>query len=119
FDQPILLLLDKPVIRMSLRNCSQFGFPKQLAEILPLLETHAICQGDDILRQIAIDRLNLPEKPVRILEHPFEPRCEARVIDFRWNTVTVQRSKVLAFLGHHAMAMEIAIRSNIHDDFEP
>ena len=116
--KPILLLLDEPVVRMALRNRSQFRFPEQLPEVLPLVEPHAIRQRNDVLREIAIDRLDLAEQAIGMSQHLFEPERSPAWSISDGNVVTVKGREALALLRHHPMTMQIAVRSDVHDNFE-
>src|SRR5688572_15279416 len=53
-NQPILLLLDKPIIGMPLRNGAEFRFPEQLPEVLPLVEPHATREWHGVLSKFAV-----------------------------------------------------------------
>ena len=55
---------------MALRNRSQLGFPEQLPEILPLVKPHTVSERNDILRQIAIERMD-PETHMSYRWHPY------------------------------------------------
>src|SRR5215471_7251415 len=89
--EPILFLLDESIVRVSLRDGSQFGLPEQLTEVLPLIKAYAIRQRHRVLRQITVNRFHLPEQAVGGAERLFEFLREASLPQFRRDTVSMKR----------------------------
>src|SRR5262245_42108197 len=112
-------MLDKPIIGMTLRDRPQLCLPKQLPEVLPLVKPHPVRKRNSILRQFTIDRLDLPEKPVRTRQCFFKPGREAGWLQLGRYGITVESREGLALLSHHPMPVQIAIRADVHHDFKP
>src|SRR5262245_31690471 len=103
---------------MSLRNRSEFRLPEKLPEVLPLIKSHPERQWDDVLRQVTVYRLNLPEESVGAIQCFFKLRAKAGALDFLRRAIAVKGGEVLPFLGHHPVAMQIPVRTNIHNDLK-
>src|SRR5437879_3907518 len=103
---------------MALRNSPQLGFPKQLPEILPLIEAHPVSERNGVLGQFAIHRFKFPEEPIRLEQCLLELRAQARLLQLQWCGVAVKSGEALTLLSHHPVPMQIAIGANVHGDLE-
>src|SRR3990167_5113517 len=104
------------IIRMPLRACPKFDFPKSLPNILILVKSYAMRKRRCVLRVLFAQlRSNFLIKLFDFLNRMMHVIREPSFFYLRRDIVSMDNRKKLALLCMHAMPMQIAICSRVQN----